>query len=374
MHLTALTVWKTMKTQGDLFMKTQQKDRSLYWDIVKGWGIIAIVLGHTGYFAGAFVYLFHLALFFFITGYFYNEKKYGDAPFIYFGSRLAGAWPRYMFYTLFFVLLHNFFVTHGLYNGQEVYNHTKMLTAWMSSLSFNSPEQIQGALWFVPVWLVSSGLFAGCIWFGRKVSRLSDGSNTVKLTACAASSIMIGLIGLFLNMRSCSLPYNLHTALLVVPLYLIAWFMQLFLTDFRRYTVWYGCLVSAILLHLINTKLHIFIDLASMHIPGILFYPVSVIGIYFVLSLSDLSERINILAKIIAFLGRHSFDIMAVHFTVFKLLDFAYARFILKNIPETLSSFPVAFRYELGPFYILIGLFLPALIGWCVDRVTAYLK
>ena len=54
-------------------MNTQKKARSLYWDIVKGWGIIAIVLGHTGYFAGAFVYLFHLALFFFITGYFYNE-------------------------------------------------------------------------------------------------------------------------------------------------------------------------------------------------------------------------------------------------------------------------------------------------------------
>lgn len=90
-------------------MNTQKKARSIYWDIVKGWGIIAIVLGHTGYFAGAFVYLFHLALFFFITGYFYNETKYGDTPFLYFGSRLAGAWPRYMFYTLFFVLLHNFF-------------------------------------------------------------------------------------------------------------------------------------------------------------------------------------------------------------------------------------------------------------------------
>ena len=127
-------------------MNTQKKARSLYWDIVKGWGIIAIVLGHTGYFAGAFVYLFHLALFFFITGYFYNETKYGDTPFLYFGSRLAGAWPRYMFYTLFFVLLHNFFVTHRLYAGQELYNHTRMLTAWMSSLSFNSPELVSAGL------------------------------------------------------------------------------------------------------------------------------------------------------------------------------------------------------------------------------------
>ena len=114
-----------------------------------------------------------------------------------------------------------------------------------------------------------------------------------------------------------------------------------------------------------------FIDLASMHIPGVLFYPISIIGIYFVLSLSDLSERIRPLAKVLAFLGRHSFDIMAIHFTLFKLIDFAYARFILKEIPETLSNFPVSFRYEMGPFYILIGLFLPALIGWYIDRIAA---
>ena len=99
--------------------------------------------------------------------------------------------------------------------------------------------------------------------------------------------------------------------------------------------------------------------------------PISIIGIYFVLSLSDLSERIRPLAKVLAFLGRHSFDIMAIHFTLFKLIDFAYARFILKEIPETLSNFPVSFRYEMGPFYILIGLFLPALIGWCIDRIAA---
>ena len=147
--------------------------------------------------------------------------------------------------------------------------------------------------------------------------------------------------------------------------------MQQFFSNFRHYTVWYGCLISALLLHLTNTKLHIFIDLASMHIPGVLFYPISIIGIYFVLSLSDLSERIRPLAKVLAFLGRHSFDIMAIHFTLFKLIDCAYARFILKEIPETLSNFPVSFRYEMGPFYILIGLFLPALIGWCIDRIAA---
>lgn len=187
----------------------------------------------------------------------------------------------------------------------------------------------------------------------------------------AFACILIGLAGVFLNMRSCPLPYNLQAALLVVPVYLIAWLMQQFFSNFRHYTVWYGCLISALLLHLTNTKLHIFIDLASMHIPGVLF-------------LSDLHHW-NLLrpfalrpvrahqtaGKGPCLFRRHSFDIMAIHFTLFKLIDFAYARFILKEIPETLSNFPVSFRYEMGPFYILIGLFLPALIGWCIDRIAA---
>ena len=51
-------------------MNPTTQSRSPYWDIVKGIGIIAIVLGHSCYFAVGFVYLFHLALFFFVSGHF----------------------------------------------------------------------------------------------------------------------------------------------------------------------------------------------------------------------------------------------------------------------------------------------------------------
>ena len=90
----------------------QNTTRSAYWDIIKGLAIIAVVMGHCGILT-RFVYLFHLAVFFFVTGYFYNENKYGDDPFRYFGARLAGCWPRYFFYSICLVLVHNFFVTHG---------------------------------------------------------------------------------------------------------------------------------------------------------------------------------------------------------------------------------------------------------------------
>lgn len=343
--------------------------RSSYWDVVKGLGIITIVLGHSCYFAVAFVYLFHLALFFFITGYFYNEKKYGDTPFLYFGSRLAGAWPRYMFYTSIFVLLHNFFVTRGLYAGQELYNHTMMLTAICSGIPFSCPEQIQGALWFVPVWLVSSAIFGGAVWFGRMTAR-QFGKPKVKIWLIGLASFGVGLAGTFLNMRKCGVPYNLQAALLVVPVYFIAWMIRLYWPNFRKYATWYGCLISAFLLYQINHTLHIYIELASMSIPGLWFYPISLLGIYFILALAGLMEKLRPLSRLMVFLGRHSFDIMALHFTLFKLIDYVYARLFLEEIPESISQFPISFTHELWPFYLIIGTLVPAAIGWAVNRAV----
>lgn len=349
-------------------MSSANFSRSSYWDIVKGLGIIAIVLGHSCHFAIAFVYLFHLALFFFVSGYLYNEKKYGDSPFIYFGVRLSGAWPRYVFYASLFVLAHNFFVTQGLYAGQELYNHTKMLTAICSNVSFSGAEPVQGALWFIPVWLVSSGMFGATVWFGRFIS-LRIGRPETKLWFIALANLGLGLAGVFLNMRKCGIPYNLQTAFLVVPIYFFAYLTKLFLPDFKRYTTWYGCIITALSLYFINTKLHIFVELASMNIPGLWFFLISLVGIYFILSLAALAEKLKAAAGLLGFLGRYSFEIMALHFAVFKMIDLLYAKLWLKAVPEKLPAFPVSFTHELWVFYLLGGTLLPAAIGWVINRM-----
>lgn len=349
---------------------THTKERSPYWDIVKGLGIIAIVLGHSR--PTGFVYLYHLALFFFVSGYLYSEKKYGDAPFSYVGARLSGSWPRYFFYTGLFVLAHNFYVNQGLYLGQELYNHTAMLSAICNNLIFCSTEQIQGALWFIPVWLTASAMFAGTVWFGRAASARLQ-CPALKLWFTAFSGLCIGGIGLFLNMRKCVLLYNLQTAFLAVPLLLAAYLVKCLLPSFRKYTVWYGCILSALFLLYVNHGLHIYIDLASMSLPGIWFYPISLIGIYFVLSLASLAEKVPPLSAVLSFLGKHSFDIMALHFALFKLIDLAYAKFGLRSIPDNLWAFPSCFSGEHWPLYVLLGTLLPAFAGLLLDRVVEFL-
>ena len=352
---------------------SRNTERSAYWDIVKGFAIIAVVMGHCGIMT-AFVYLFHLAVFFFVTGYFYNENKYGDDPFRYFGVRLAGCWPRFFFYSICCVLVHNFFVTHGLYANAELYNHTTMLTYILHSASMQCTETMQGAMWFVPAWLLSSACFGGIVWFGRTAARRIGGSSRIEPAVIALGVLAAGITGLFLYDRQCYLPYNLHCAILVIPLYYAAWMMRRHLPSFKRFTTWYGALTSAVLLHLVNTRLRIYIDISAMSIPGVSYYLISLLGIYLVLSLSVLAERIQWLSKGLAFLGRHSFDIMALHFLVFKLIDLVYARFAaVSATAENLAGFPVGFRGELEPVYLALGVLLPALAGWAVDRISRFL-
>ena len=53
----------------DRSSQLNKPDRA-YWDVVKGIGIIAIVLGHSASRLTAFVYLWHVPLFFFAAGFF----------------------------------------------------------------------------------------------------------------------------------------------------------------------------------------------------------------------------------------------------------------------------------------------------------------
>lgn len=352
-------------------MSTENQTRSHYWDLIKGLGIIAIVLGHSCYFAVAFVYLFHLALFFFVSGYLYHEKKYGDTPFSFFAARLSSTWPRYFFYTSIFVLFHNFFLNRGLYAGQEPYNHTKMLTAICSNIAFSGAEPIQGALWFVPVWLVASGLFAGTVWFGRTLSKQFC-CPKLKLWLIALANLVIGLTGVFLFMRKCGIPFNLQTSFLVVPFYFFAYLLRIYLPEFKKYTTWYGCIAAAIILWWINHHLHIYIELASMSIPGLWVFPISLIGIYFVFSLAAMLEVFCPVSRAISFLGRYSFDIMAIHFAIFKLIDYSYAKWILKAVPDNLPAFPISFTKELWFFYLIGGTIIPSFIGWMLDHAISF--
>lgn len=146
------------------------KGRDKYWDIVKGIGIVSIVIGHSCEFLSPYVYLYHLAIFFFVGGYFYDCTKYAEKPFVYVGKLFQGVYFKYVFYTWLLILLHNFNVRFGLYYGAGYYSLPDYLLGFANALCFYNPEAFGGALWFVPVYIVVLSLLGIMVYFSNKIS------------------------------------------------------------------------------------------------------------------------------------------------------------------------------------------------------------
>ena len=76
---------------------------------MKGLGIIFVVVGHTSYSpVHNFVYLFHLAVFYFVAGYFFKDK-YIDDKLLFLWKKIKSLWFPLIGYGIVFMLLHNLF-------------------------------------------------------------------------------------------------------------------------------------------------------------------------------------------------------------------------------------------------------------------------
>lgn len=363
---------------------SKTKKRNELWDIVKGIGIISIVIGHTINFAKVqeFVYTYHLIIFFFVSIYFYNETKYGDEPFTYVGKRLKGMWPKYVFYGMIIVLLHNTFVKYHFYGSQfEMYNDLgQVLVPLLNVIVFKRTEQMAGAMWFIPTLLVTTGLFAGIIYFSRKIGKIltirkknEKTEKIIKYLSIVIFTIAFGIIGVFLNENKLSLEYHIHTSFLVIPICTLAYFVRKKADKIQKMKRWYIVIPVMVLslislIYVVNQGLEIELSKEQI-INGYMFYIVSFIGICFCISLACIIEKILICNKLIELIGRHSFAIMALHFICVKGVDVLYAKIINETNVEVISHWVVAFPEKLWTLYILAGCLIPLVISIVIEKL-----
>ena len=377
--------------------------RSLYWDIFKGLAIIMIVFGHTGH-GGAFVYLFHLELFFFVTGFLYNEMKYGDQPFTFLQKRIEGAWPRYTVYSIFLALTHNYMMKHGLMApGTDVhYALPEMLTSLFHGMIFQSPELLAGPMWFVPVWILGAALFGGVVWLARRIGRMKDAI----IVLCALLGMGIGYYFIGQGIR---LFYGFELSFFVLPLFAEGYFLRKYAGDFAtkiRGPLVLGLLVVSFIALKLFVKNGIWFDLSARSVHGAWFFVGTAIGTVFTLMLTLLIEKLTcglcdtsvasamrmgeadrsttwapMLQKIrrsigeaLAYIGRHSFDVMAFHIFVFKMLDMFLRKLYFRNPAMDLSGYPSPLSEHYWMLYTLVPLAVSVLAGWALDRVGARWK
>lgn len=333
-------------------------ERSKYYDIVKGLGIISIVIGHSCYFAYKYVYIYHLAIFLFISGILFNEAKYATNPYLILSAKLKSLWPKYVYYSVLFIIFRNLLISIGIYSvSYPKYSLRDMIQNIFNAIFMVNTEPMAGALWFVPMFLFSLCLFGIIIYFSNYLFNTPK----YKYFIVIFFSIVIGIIGILLNLKKIELIYNVHTSLLLTPFICAGYIIQKMEIDIKKYFNLFIFLASTCSIYIFVNIFHYEIDLsAEMLGSPALFFPITFAGIYICLCLGSVIEHQPFLSRIISSLGKYSFDIMALHFFVFKLIDLIVFYIFMPDLINSISQFPYSFK-NLWAIYLLIGNFLPVL-------------
>lgn len=339
-------------------MQSSCVDRN-YWNIVKGFGILLVVLGHIDTPATDYIYLFHMPFFFFISGYLYHEEKYGDDPFIYLAARLKSSWVKYVLVYWIFILLHNLFVNLRIAEPDaQIYSEKEMFYKLSEAVFGMGSEFLAGPLWFVPVSVIAAFLLGCIISISRRVAEKRN--SRVKFVCQAVLTIMCGIFGYYLMIHRYKMPANMHISFLVVPFLWGGYLLRTFGSDFQHFLHPVAAVLCAILLLYVNTRYKLELVLFMRVYP--MMHLVAFMGIYVCLYIAKIIQHIRWLNVWFEWSGRASFVVMAVHYSIFRLFDWSMAQILCPEDPIakylTLpNSFP---EYKI--VYLIIGFVFPVLV------------
>lgn len=145
-------------------MNTATRDNSV--SMTKGIAIILMVMVHAHFssYGGRFINMFHMPLFFFMSGYCFKEA-YLDNFGGYLKKRIKGAYWPYIKWSLIFLFLHNVFFAINIYNDSycyngivsKYYNKGDFLRRSLAIITTMSGEdQLLGGYWFLHSYMIAA--------------------------------------------------------------------------------------------------------------------------------------------------------------------------------------------------------------------------
>jgi fucose 4-O-acetylase-like acetyltransferase len=357
-----------------------ENERIMYMDIVKSFAIIAVVIGHSGSPITNIIYLFHMPLFFFISGYFYKDY-YSKAPSILLKKRLRTLYKPYVEYELLFLALHNIFFKLYIYSNKvgyedivsHLYSTKEFAINAVKILAFDGTEQLAGAFWFIPVLFAVNLLFGVISYFTTKY--IKENSEQFRFFAILLA-FLIGNISTYcgFNFHYPLINFLVHYLNISLVALLIYYTGYIYRKHDDKVDINLYFVVIATLF-LITSSLYGSINMVSNTYLSPSFLIVnSLAGIYVNIYLAKIIVSKNINHIILEYIGRNTFTIMAMHFLSFKLINFIQVK--LYNLPiYMVAKFPIINGdNEWWILYSICGVFLPIIVKYGIDGFIQKLK
>lgn len=351
-------------------------------DIMKGIGIILMVMGHCGFPYTHWIFLFHMAVFFMISGYCYNDTYANSIQGVckLIKKRVLDLYVPYVIVNSMFLLLTNIFLRLNIYTedpnfilmlGDNVGSNTVITSISLAqalkqiALIFFcvGGTQLGGPTWFFGVLFIVTIAHTVIIFWGKKLKE--------KLAQFMCASL-IGLLIAFLSVAtSGKIQFPLDHFLTRVGLgylaFLIGIAIKKFLKDgkselFSKNT-FFGGLFSFLMLVFLDKYVDISMARAEITSLGC-FIICALCGYVFIFAISFYVNKYSIwFSDMFAYIGKNTRGIVCLHMISFKIVS--YGIITISGLPAyMLASFPVidSVKSWVWIIYTIVGIVVPLFI------------
>ena len=324
-----------------------------------------MVLGHSGLgveFLQKFIYMFHMPLFFFASGYCF-KRTYLDEPGKFLLRRVKGLYWPFVKWSLVFLALHNVCFLLNIYNGEygfaggvsHMYGWREFAErGWHIVACMNKQEQLVGGYWFL------KQLFLGSIiaWMLLKLFRCFElGGGIALITSMLCNKVV--LVTPLLDLSS----QTFASATLIIAGHCFA---QHKVRPFPLWTVISSTIVTAIGTQYWYME---FGDVTYSNKVFPFYMLTAVLMSWSIYSLFDRYAKDRSL-RLLTFIGNNTLTILTWHFLSFKLVSLVIIG--IYGLPiARLAEFPIIGEYSTQGWwvlYFLSGVMLPLSIVLLKDK------
>ena len=293
--------------------------RDSYWDVVKGIGILSIVLGHASLFTLE-VHWYQIPIFFLVAGYLFKEDAVNNYE-NYFMKKIKSIWIPFCVYNMLFILMHNVFLYIGMYSLD---NNTMFMTHY-----FNRYELVQqivavllggnlailcGPTWFIAYFMTGMLLFGLLVYVSRKFFY-----NEYQIILFILV-ILCTILGFNLINKGMTLGLNSQIAMQLMIVMYAGMVMRKY-DVLRSKFIYYSGIVSIFIIYYAESE-NIFCRIIFGEFPNwALGLFISFAAMHILLIFAKLICKIKVVESVISSIGRESYHIMALHLLGFKFFS-----------------------------------------------------
>lgn len=301
---------------------------------------------------GQFVTMFHMPLFFFVSGYCFKDKYLNDVR-QFSINKVKGLYVPFVKWSLLFLVLHNVFFHLNIYNDVCGWKGVvSLLYGWKDVvknvakivLTMNETEQLLGGYWFLKELFLGSFLALGCFKY-------------LKNDFLGASILL--LIAIVMSWFDVEVP-TVHIASRTF----FAGFFIVMGRAYKRMNVDADKWPITIMAFIIVSMGSVWCGTSMLSYSAIQILPYSVCAILGTIMILNLSHRLSLCQnwakRFLMFVGDHTLEVLTWHFLSFKLVSLLIIWVYALPI-EQLAGFPIIKGYSLmyWPLYSFVGVCVP---------------